>query len=434
MEHESINSNEDIEDGEICDSDDGYTPLQRPSAPDNVGQVIASASNNVTKMEDASELDESLAEQSSDSSESESDLRSKSKKLRIKPNHQHNQFQPNFKKYNIWSNGLQEECLLDSLKVCGVDKPEKFDRNIESYDYSLKYRLNGENSMKRRQSNNSDDSVEKNRFEYGGQSKRFRASSMGSGLAGREGKRIRKNVRLRLGHKSEDSSSNDGFMNTPRLILDLNNRESTDEDVARDIANKLYEEKDTLLLRIVEVLGRDVPIKIFKETQKIEKDGGMMIMNGQRRRTPGGVFLFLLKHSDEVQQEQKKLIFIEETRKKNHEKKAFQSMKRDREVEALKKSLRNENELTVLSTRSELLLNAEIQTNLSNPPPSPVTDCNRENSSDFDTHDIHHLNVTSPEKNITKPTMLVPRSGTSAANIAYQDDILDMNCDDMDLF
>lgn len=66
--------------------------------------------------------------------------------------------------------------------------------------------------MKRRQSNNSDDSGDKNsgRFEYGGQHKRFRASSMGSGLGGRDGKRIRKNVRLRLGHKSEDSSSNDG--------------------------------------------------------------------------------------------------------------------------------------------------------------------------------------------------------------------------------
>lgn len=66
--------------------------------------------------------------------------------------------------------------------------------------------------MKRRQSNNSDDSGERNRSDYGGQSKRFRASSMGSGLAGRDGKRIRKNVRLRLGHKSEDSSSNDGML------------------------------------------------------------------------------------------------------------------------------------------------------------------------------------------------------------------------------
>lgn len=104
--------------------------------------------------------------------------------------------------------------MLETLKVCGVDKREKkFDRNSESYDYSLKYRLNGENSMKRRQSNNSDDSGDRNasRFEYGGQSKRFRASSMGSGLGGRDGKRVRKNVRLRLGHKSEDSSSNDGL-------------------------------------------------------------------------------------------------------------------------------------------------------------------------------------------------------------------------------
>lgn len=132
---------------------------------------------------------------------------------RIKPNHQHGKFQSEFKSRvnNIWSSGLQEDCLSETLKGCGVNKPE-FDRNIESYDYSLKYRLNGENSMKRRQSNNSDDSGDRNsnRFEHGSQSKRFRASSMGSGLAGRDGKRIRKNVRLRLGHKSEDSSSNDG--------------------------------------------------------------------------------------------------------------------------------------------------------------------------------------------------------------------------------
>lgn len=68
---------------QICDSDDAYTPLQRPGVPDNVNQAIASASN-VTKMEDASELDESLAEQSSDSSESETDLRTKSKSKKLR--------------------------------------------------------------------------------------------------------------------------------------------------------------------------------------------------------------------------------------------------------------------------------------------------------------------------------------------------------------
>lgn len=73
---------------------------------------------------------------------------------------------------------------------------------------------------------------------------------------------------------------------------------------------------------------------------------------------------------------------------------------------------------------------------VSNPPPSPVTDCNRENSSDFDTNDIQHVNVTSPEKSfsekvtITAPTPLVPAPQPTT----YDDDFLDMNCDDMDLF
>lgn len=43
-------------------------------------------------------------------------------------------------------------------------------------------------------------------------------------------------------------------------------------------------------------------------------------------------------------------------------------------------------------------LKPETPYSLSNPPPSPVTDCNRENSSDFDTNNIQHVNITSPEK------------------------------------
>lgn len=69
---------------------------------------------------------------------------------------------------------------------------------------------------------------------------------------------------------------------------------------------------------------------------------------------------------------------------------------------------------------------------VSNPPPSPVTDCNRENSSDFDTNDIQHVNVTSPEKSFTeKVTITAPQPPQPTA---YDDDFLDMNCDDMDLF
>ncbi len=42
--------------------------------------------------------------------------------------------------------------------------------------------------------------------------------------------------------------------------------------------NSLIAKRSLLSVRIVEVLGRDIPMKIFTETQKIEKDGGMMIM------------------------------------------------------------------------------------------------------------------------------------------------------------
>lgn len=160
-----------------------------------------------------------------------------------------------------------------------------------------------------------------------------------------------------------------------------------------------------ITVRVVNILGRDLPIKLFKETQKIESDGGMLIVNGMRRRTPGGVFLFLLKNCDDISQKQKKDIFLEETRKTIKSRKLSQALKRDQKVEELKKSLKSENELPVLGSRSDLLasttshLRLDAHANLSNPPPSPVTDCNRENSSDYDTHCIPHMvNVTSPEK------------------------------------
>lgn len=154
-------------------------------------------------------------------------------------------------------------------------------------------------------------------------------------------------------------------------------------------------------VRVVNILGRELSIKLFKETQKIESDGGMLIVNGMRRRTPGGVYLFLLKNCDDISKKQKKDIFLEEPRKTIKSRKMSQALQRDLEVEELKKTLKSENELPVLGSRSDLLtstshLGLDAHVNLSNPPPSPVTDCNRENSSDFET--IQHVNVTSPEK------------------------------------
>lgn len=77
------------------------------------------------------------------------------------------------------------------------------------------------------------------------------------------------------------------------------------------------------------------------------------LQNGKRRRTPGGVFLFLLKNSADLSAEHRKSIFTEESRKQNREQKLAQAQKRDRKVEQLKQTLRIENELTALATRSE---------------------------------------------------------------------------------
>lgn len=135
---------------------------------------------------------------------------------------------------------------MENLKECGVDQDSgRYDRSCESYDYSLKYRLNGENSLKRRQSY-SDDSDKgfscstSNAFES--KNKRFRANSLSV--------KDRKNVRLRLGNRSDDSSGNEGSgaMNMARNIIDLSiDASSTNDEIAKDIANKLYEEKDDLM-------------------------------------------------------------------------------------------------------------------------------------------------------------------------------------------
>lgn len=165
----------------------------------------------------------------------------------------------------------------------------------------------------------------------------------------------------------------------------------------------------------------------------------------------------------------------------------MQAKKRDRKVEELKMSLKTENDLTVLSTRGELASNRikdETLNNrnfltpvahlfffkykfsfvsVSNPPPSPVTDGNRENSSDFDANIIQHVNVTSPDKAASSSKDVAANNVETIANLrlaaesaqlnqqqraaqqmqssvadsvptAYQDDFLDMHCDDMDLF
>lgn len=83
----------------------------------------------------------------------------------------------------------------------------------------------------------------------------------------------------------------------------------SDEDFGRDMAQKLEEEKSDLIVNVVHVIGKEASLNLYKTTQKIELEGGMLTMNKNRRRTPGGIFLFLLKTSDKIDEDKKSEIF-----------------------------------------------------------------------------------------------------------------------------
>lgn len=479
MEHEAIKlaghnpQDLELEEGEVSDeSDDGYTPLQRPELKTEFAGG-ASVSQARTQMDiilsDQDDLNDDDDVVSSDDDDSDDGttfgkrMRSNNdRKLRIKPPLEKipqpqssgsglSSSVPN--KYNIWTESLQEDTLMETMRGCDVTLNGMRNRDVESYDYSLKYRMNGGNAyhraLKRRQSN-SDDSDG-----FGG-GKRFRSTSFG-GVGCGVIREQRKNVKLRLGKRNSSDESQDSFQNAPRHILDLNVTDDCSEEMfAAELARKLCEEKDDLMLRVVHVLGKEIPAKLFKETQKIEADGGMLIMNGARRRTPGGVFLFLLKHNEEIDKDDKRSIFLEEKVKAIKERKVSQAVNREKKVEELKATLNRQAADNELPTRGDLLLGhmlkPETHSTLSNPPPSPVGDENREGSPDFHPQNVH-VNVTSPEKPHDDPKdhhdpASIPQSSQQqqqpqqppappqalAPLASYDDDFLDMTCDDMDLF
>jgi phosphorylated adapter RNA export protein len=57
--------------------------------------------------------------------------------------------QPKIKeKYNVWAATLQDD-LMENMRGCDVTQSDKRSRDVESYDYSIKYRLNNESTFKR---------------------------------------------------------------------------------------------------------------------------------------------------------------------------------------------------------------------------------------------------------------------------------------------
>ncbi|XP_050077616.1 phosphorylated adapter RNA export protein [Anopheles maculipalpis] len=493
MEHETLNlpsPKGDLEEGELSDSDsDGYTPLARPEQTKNeFASVSVSLPRQMDIVSDEHDDDELHQEKSdSDGSSDESgsgNIRLGSicfpKRMRGHPariSGLKRSLHPTVSstvssnasvppratttaaiagrpnKYNIWTESLQEDTLMETMRGCDVTANGMRNRDVESYDYKLRERLQSGNAferLKRRQSN-SDDS---DGYAGGGKRMRTSHSSYPEQVENRE---RRGSVKDRIGKRntSTDSNSDDCAQNAPRFdfrhIPDLNVEEDcTSEQFGIELAGKLNETHTDLMVRVVEALGKEIPLKLFKETQKIEADGGMLVMKGWRRRTPGGVFLFLLKHCEQVDPELKKTIFQEDKKAKQKEWKLTKSLNRDKKVEELKKTLNrqvatNDAEQPSLPIMSHL--KAETHSTLSNPPPSPVGEENFEGGSDFEARNIHVNVTTSPEKPLHTADkdldvcpedtcrLLLPDGPTPLRSLtSYQEDCLDITCDDMDLF
>ncbi|KAH8353970.1 hypothetical protein KR067_006705 [Drosophila pandora] len=443
----------DLEDGELSDSDDDgvYTPLQRPAGAEKVASPLTTCHQIQTALEEESQTnsESSSAESSEDGCikkiRTDPDTGGpKKRKKRIRRTVMRRvspvdaEMQPNrarFRKYNVWTAALQEEALSENMRGCDVTRTGR-DRNVENYDFSLRYRLNGEHTMKRRLSNSSDEGGDSSHPAH----KRGRLSSRPTDEYAARG-----SVKSRLGHRSRrgtSSASGSSDSCEPRHILDLKDVTGRDpSDIATEMASKLYEEKDELLVRVVEVLGMDLPLELYKETQRIEADGGMMIKNGNRRRTPGGVFLFLLKHNNKITQEQQKSIFSEDRQTGLKSRKQIETLMRDRKVEELKKCLSEQStELPALSQRKELYmqsgeLRAESQPgSLSNPPPSPVGAGQEQDSPGYKAHEININLVDSADLPSTSKAAAATQESGFPDLVSYDDDFLDVNCGDMDFF
>ncbi|KAK5647458.1 hypothetical protein RI129_002462 [Pyrocoelia pectoralis] len=373
-----MDADSSLEEGEILDTSQEYTPLERPP---NYSELYQARFPVIQDAESEEEFESS--------SESDSDggcKKLKRPKLKLKP--QAISSKSNFrKKYDIWSTRVQEDLLLENLVNCDVSQVDR-SRTVETYS--------------------------KNHVPFIRSNKRTHDDRYKS--------------KLRLPKKSNSNDESETENVTPRVILDVHATiDDSEDDIAKDIANKLSEEKEDLIKTIVTTAGKAKALELFKETQRIEKGGGMMIMNQTRRRTPGGVFLFLVKHDNDLTREQMMTIFNEERMKYKQEVRLKRKLKLQQIKQKIAASKKNcEQNLPELLTRAELCaknqdrIKKEAQDVIvKNPPPSPVTD--------------GHDNSTDGMENVKETDVTTNDSLFTRNVVAYDDDCIDVGVD-MDLF
>jgi len=143
------------------------------------------------------------------------------------------------------------------------------------------------------------------------------------------------------GSSSRRKHRYEGTERRQRLYQPLDASPDLDPKIlGREIAYRLGEKKVSLIVKVVRVLGFKCAMQILDDTRKIEKQGGMLTMDGARRREPGGVYICCLKERGYATKKELDDIFKDDREKmkeKAKRKRREQTAKKRREMEGLAK-------------------------------------------------------------------------------------------------
>ena len=201
------------------------------------------------------------------------------------------------KRNNVWGSILQEDTLTSEMTGIGVGRSIKdvgADRGAESYDYFLAMESSASSSShnkpKKEQYNASEmaerDELNTELDEYWNNSSR-KTQAIQAGK--------KRSVKDRLGQKNRESPEGDNSWENmsipppgvPRTIPDINQsvleslKEVMDDDsslednkstlLGDELASKLSEPKTELMIGVIDMVGVEVGLELFKQTQDIGK-------------------------------------------------------------------------------------------------------------------------------------------------------------------
>ncbi|KAK2704521.1 phosphorylated adapter RNA export protein-like isoform X2 [Artemia franciscana] len=183
---------------------------------------------------------------------------------------------------DIWSNAILEQTFEEEVKSFNISrKANEVKRDVESFFYDV----TNENGEKIEIEDWKEDVAEvktetvKEDFDQ---------------LLTKEKERRG----VKRGHrkpKKKIQSKNDGARYLQPLVTTAENK---NEEVAKDIQTKLFENNYDLIENIVNTLGKEAAIRLYNETRDVEEMGGLKTVDNYRRRTSGGVFFFLVRKDD----------------------------------------------------------------------------------------------------------------------------------------